>query len=517
MARLIQWAQGLNPLLLLRKHSIIRYSHNPATAPGDGLREDSGSGETGKEIKMRNRLVFAAAIAALGGTFCAQAEEPTVQELMQQIEALKAKVEQLEQKQTNYVTAADVDATVERVLRDADKRSQLFAVEGFTAGWTDGKFILQSGDGNFMLHPFAWMQVRNTTTFREDGKQPNDSDDIQNGFEMRRVKIGIDGNAFTKNLTYKFQWQVSRKDGSFSMDDAWVKYKFSEMFSIRGGQFPDPLAHESLVSSRRFMAAERSFTNDYFSPADNYVQGVSLVYDAKGPLRGEFAFTDGGNITALTGVGGNRANSNKNFQDFETTDADYGVAGRIEYLVMGDWKNYDDYTAMGTKTNLLVIGGGVDYTEVGDTGYLTHTADAQFEMPNGFALYGALYGRYTKDAPAGVNKPDPVTGVTPVTNHQDLYDWGAVAQASYLINPKFEVFGRYGFLSLDSDGVPNGVEDEVHEITVGMNYYLYGHNAKFTIDGGWLPNGAPYNNDGAGILASTDNEFYLRCQFQLAI
>jgi hypothetical protein len=58
----------------------------------------------------------------------------------------------------------------------------------------------------------------------------------------------------------------------------------------------------------------------------------------------------------------------------------------------------------------------------------------------------------------------------------------------------------------------------VHEITVGLNYFVYGHNAKFTLDATWLPNGTPVADDGAGILSNDGNsEFILRAQFQLVI
>src|SRR4051812_5759626 len=112
---------------------------------------------------MRHFSLYAAAMAALGISASVFAAEPTAQELMDQIEALKAKVAALEAAQQNQITREDVDATVQSVLRDADKQSQLFAVEGFTAGWSEGKFLLQSSDGNFLLHPYFWMQFRNTT------------------------------------------------------------------------------------------------------------------------------------------------------------------------------------------------------------------------------------------------------------------------------------------------------------------------------------------------------------------
>jgi hypothetical protein len=457
---------------------------------------------------MRKYPLYAAAMAALGTAGVAQAAEPTTAELMEQIKALQAKVQAMEIKQQNQVTKADVDATVESVLRDADKQSQLMAMEGFTAGWSNGKFLLQSSDGNFVWHPWVQFQVRNTTSWRNDGKQPNNNDDIQNGFEIRRLKYGFDGNAFTPNLTYAFQWQVGRKDGVSTLEDAWVRYKFADQWAVRGGQFKDPFSHESLTSSKRFTSAERTYMNDQFSPADNYVQGAGLIYESQ-QLHGELAYHDGSNTASTIG---NFSNQNQNFQDWSTNNADWGVAGRLEYLVMGDWKNYDQYTALNVKNDTLVVGAAFDYTEIGDTDALLHTVDATYQNPAGWALSAAYMGRYTKDFPAA-------TGGGP---QQDLYEWGMFVQASYLFNPQWEVFARYDYTNFDDDGftasqLAAGLDDHVHEINAGVNYYMHGHAAKFTIDVGWLPNGAPFNDDGAGILVNADPEFYLRGQFQLLI
>src|SRR6185369_16128787 len=109
-----------------------------------------------------------------------------------------------------------------------------------------------------------------------------------------------------------------------------------------------------------------------------------------------------------------------------------------------------------------------DYTESGDTGFFTHTVDAEFETAGGLALYGAVYGRYTKDAPVGTNPPGTFT------NHNDTYDWGAIAQAGYLITPKIELFGRCGYLHLDDDDLAPGTEQNIYELTAGGNYFLVG-------------------------------------------
>jgi len=81
----------------------------------------------------------------------------------------------------------------------------------------------------------------------------------------------------------------------------------------------------------------------------------------------------------------------------------------------------------------------------------------------------------------------------------------------------WEVFGRYSFIDLDEDSVAAGFDNQLHEITIGLNYYFDGQNAKFTIDGTYLPNGVPTNITGIGFLANEDAEFVFRGQFQLLL
>jgi hypothetical protein len=106
------------------------------------------------------------------------------------------------------------------------------------------------------------------------------------------------------------------------------------------------------------------------------------------------------------------------------------------------------------------------------------------------------------------------------------YDFGFVAQAGYLLNDKCEVFGRYDFTAVDDDapgtlsaGAAAAGSDDIHEITVGMNYFMKAHAAKFTVDLSWLPNGSPVNATGVDVLGQTsdDDQFVLRAQFQLLL
>jgi hypothetical protein len=458
----------------------------------------------GKEIVMTRAksltipAVVAGAVGICAGT--AWAVEPTTEELTKQIQALQDKVQQLESRQT-AMNARDVDATVEAVLRDADKRSQLLQMEGFTAGWTkDRGFRIQSADGNWVLNPYFQFQFRNTTNFlhsEPDGLGGFAEDDsVQNGFEIRRMKFGFRGNAFTPNLTYNFKWETDEDGGQVILEDATIQYQFADQWAFMVGQWKDNVFHEETVSSGRQLAVDRSMVNEVLGGGlTDYVQGVALIYASRdNPVRAMVAYHDGLNT------------DNTNWLD-HTGGAlflapNFGVSGRAEFKVMGDWKAYDDFSAMGNQSDLLVLGAGLDYTEDGANSAWLHTIDAQWENTSGVGVYAAYY--------AICSELETLTG--------SGYDWGAIAQVAYLINPEWEAFGRYGYMDLDTDGPLAAPNSSYHELTVGANWYVGGgHNCKVTLDLTWLCKGAPTDLEGIGVLESDKQEFILRGQFQLLL
>jgi hypothetical protein len=110
-----------------------------------------------------------------------------------------------------------------------------------------------------------------------------------------------------------------------------------------------------------------------------------------------------------------------------------------------------------------------------------------------------------------------LTGITSAAG--DTYNWGFLVHAGYLFpESNFEIFGRYDYTHTD-DPITAGTatEDTFHEISAGMNYYFAGHNAKFTIDLNYLPNGAPGGTGGLDYISSSDDEWVLRGQFQLLL
>ena len=434
-----------------------------------------------------------AAVVALGAvTGWAAAVEPTPQDA--KIAQLEAKIAALEAKQAS--NSQDLANTIDSVLRDAERRSAslMQANTDMSAGYDSG-FFIRSGD-NFIMRPGAQFQFRYVANSRDD--VGGDDSDIEDGFEVRRMKLALEGTVISRELTYKFEWGTDRSSGNLVLEDAFGRWMFADMWGTRIGQYKVPVHHEELASSKRFLAVDRSLVNEILGGGvTDRSQGVSVIYGNyknENPFYAEVMFHDGIN------------EDNTNFVD---DDFDFGVAGRAEYKAFGDWKAYNDFSAMKNKESLLVIGAGADWSQSGDTDALHATIDAQWEGAGALGVYGALLMQHV----------EPGAGLDDVTN------FGGMVQAGYMLTPAWEIFGRYGIIIFDDDQptADGGGEDTFNEFTLGFNYFLgdngaAGHRAKFTVDLTFIPDSSTsIESDGIGVLGDGDSEIILRGQFQLLI
>src|ERR1700728_559357 len=145
----------------------------------------------------------------------APATQPSVniEELEQRINSLETEVHQLkaqQQQDAERQTTQDT-ATMQQIQSDADLHSKLLDATGLDAGYSGGRFFIASDDGNFVLRPWIHVQIRDSTAYREAGY------DTQNGFEIRRARLGFDGNLFTPDFTYFINWATNRENSTLTV------------------------------------------------------------------------------------------------------------------------------------------------------------------------------------------------------------------------------------------------------------------------------------------------------------
>jgi hypothetical protein len=454
-----------------------------------------------------------------------------VRELRAEVDALKA-----QGKPAPAVVAAPAvadPAVVQRaVANDAEMHSRpplsFDSVNDFMSGFTLDRFTLQSTDGKFVLRPWLHLQFRDVVNDREHFKVGG-GDDVDDGFEVRRLRFGADGNLFGPDLTYFFNWATVRANGTSTvtnagktvgtvsnnlggvplLEEAWFRYRLpGSDFYIKAGQIKDPVYHESIVSSRYQQATERSLTGDIFFNGDTFAEGTTFGYDPKTFIRAE------------AGIDHGIRSANTNFLDpTDGNSYDYGAVGRVEVKPFGRWQDYQ-MGAAGVTQPLLVAGLGSEYSEHGHVGQTVGAADVMYADPSGLSLFGAVADRYTTSnfglytqSPTGASIGTPGSLVAGKATNEYAF----VGEVGYLFGQHLEPFGRYEYIHVAGDA--NGSRNYFSEITAGANYYFYGHRAKLTGQGVYLPTGIPIDDTPNDVLASPNarGEFVFIGQFQLLI
>jgi hypothetical protein len=444
---------------------------------------------------MTGAMIFSGRAGAQPADGASAAPAPTTAEMMEEIRRLRDRVDQLERaakENPPMPTAQDIANAKAAVQADVIRKE---ALSNVTVTYDKG-LIFKTGDDRFSLRPSIYTQYRYTASLSQGDENKGD----ESGFEVRRLEPRVKGNVFSADFTYDFSLSVNREGGSTNLLDAYLQYRFARDWAVKFGQYTALIFQEHDMGTSKQLAAERSLLDAILGagPVDR-VQGVALIYGGNktDAARVEVGYTDSDNSanTDFQTViyNGNTVKRRNNF----------GGTARIDYKFLGDWANYSDFTAKGTKETLFVVGAGVDYSQQGSNWIVRSGADAQLELTNGLGFFTAVIVDYLyggSAAPLGEN-----------------LNYGGLFQIGYLVRPAIEVFGRYNVSVLEANDYQN-----YDEITVGFNYYLgpdgsYLHNAKITLDAGYLPNGSPATYTGLGVLQGTEGQYVLRAQFELIL
>ncbi|MCW5777013.1 MAG: hypothetical protein KIS87_11290 [Phycisphaeraceae bacterium] len=362
--------------------------------------------------------------------------------------------------------------------------------------------ITDDENAAFRLRVGGQVQFRYVANFR-DTDDTADDHDYAGGFEARRTKINFSGTTLSKDLSFRVLAAFDRSgDGTFRLEEAWLRYKLGDGWSVRAGQFKLPFLREENVSSTMQLAADRSVANEVFN--QDFAQAVEFTRESEW-------------WRVLAAVSDGFASRNTSF--FSPKEADVALTGRVERRVgEAPWKSYDDFTSFRDSPTGWMVGGAFHWQHTGDTAafsggapvavteadMISYTLDLSVEG-GGWNFFAACVGRWT-DA-AGVKAWD---------------DFGAVVQGGYFFTERTEGFARWDAVFPDKDRA--GPHDNFHTLAAGLNHYFIeaSHAAKLTIDVQvFLDDQAGSSSvvspqGGIGMLPSTESgQVAVRVQMQL--
>lgn len=442
---------------------------------------------------MLRPLTTGVLAAALFSPAVAMGDTSTELDAMKaELAAMRAELSQMKGG-SNAQATADLKAATDAALLDAKTRIN-YQAEEMTAGHNGKNFFLESADGAFSLALSGQAQVRYIYNNRTDapGTGIDDGDNLA-GFQFRRMKLKGKGKFADPKIGYNFSVVANRDSNQMFLEEFGISYAISDTATVKAGRFKAPFSFDELTSSTRQQAAERSLVNEQFTTG--FTEGIQLELKPADDLKVKVMYSDG----AGAGEGGNG--------DFNETPVDLAFTGRADYTIGGSKGFAKDYTSwvedemginIGVAAHHQTFKTGVNQAADANLDALTRlTADVLYNNA-GLSLFGAVYLE-TQDAVNGGVEADP---------------FGFQVQGGYTIDDTWEPFARYEWIDPDNGG------DEISVVTVGVNYFLKKHSAKFTIDGVLAldPLTGIGVSDGLGLqgdAAGEDGQFAIRAQFQL--
>ncbi|MCZ6444687.1 MAG: porin, partial [Planctomycetota bacterium] len=344
--------------------------------------------------------------------------------------------------------ADEVRGLVQDVLADADTRASLLA-QGMTAGYDNGA-VIASADGNWLLRTNILMQQRFVLN-SQSAATGSPTDEDRWGFENTRTKFILSGNVVSPDWFYRVDINVGVGTGRTGTGNAYLGYDYGNGWKVLLGTMKAPTLREELVEAQHQLLVERSNANYFYTTG--YVDGVALDY-----LGDQF------HVMAMLSDGGATGGT-----VWSTQDTDFALSARVEWLAMGNWDQFTDFTSPNGSERGIMVGGALHYQTSEDVGGLPDidililTGDVSVEY-DGWNAFAALV--YTS-----TDLPTPFL---------DVDTTAIVIQGGYYLSDNWELFGRYEWSDFDLVTVP--ATEDLNIFTVGATRYFAGHNAKWTTD-----------------------------------
>ncbi len=391
----------------------------------------------------------------------------------------------------------------------------------------DGGFVIASeqdlrlgtDDYPYRLKINGWGQLRNTVLVSDSSNR-----DV-NQLQLKRARIVLSGNAFSKDLAYFVQLDGrSNAADTLRILDYYFAYDLSHVFpnaergtfGIKAGLYKMPFSLARQLSGKELEFADRSMASIYFDV--NRSLAFGLYGENKSlplPIHWELALFNG-LVTggAETGSSGTLDNNN-------------AFSGRIHMYPAGDWGAGDLADLTNHQTLATRIGTGFAVTKIDRIGSTEFSALRVVDsgrqlselLPNAVNTYNVSL--FSVDASLKYH------GLSMTTEYYfrnisgfrgstvpDLFDHGFWLQCGkFLIPQKLELLTRWSRVTGNS-GTLGAENQSSDELACGGVWYFRQQHAKLTLDATHL-NGATINSSALDI-SSGDVGWLYRTQLQFS-
>jgi hypothetical protein len=357
-----------------------------------------------------------------------------------------------------------VETAEQRELDLLEERFQRLSVpEVGTGGGRPGKLHFESEDGKWSLGFKGRLNIQAEAERGEGGNRAAD----ENNISVRRGRLAFFGKAGGENTTYKIEidaaTQSSTNEGKkdLALTDAWVNWGVSENTDVKAGQFKFPFGREVHSSSTTLNLVEESMASKEFTPdrepglmayghtEDKFLEWWAGLANGEGQGRGKQSGKTGSSSTGMRKgfrlVMNPLGEVKKGMSAFQTVnDGSTRVAFGGSYMVNDDQSR--DVDGDGT---------------VGDGSSDDVTQGYELQVVSGpFSFVGETFHR----------KMDLSQGAGSVR------DDGFNAQLGmFLVPNEYELVLRHTQLDFDTD-------DDMHELTLGLNVFADGQASKWSFD-----------------------------------
>jgi len=461
------------------------------------------------------------------------------------IQALEQQVAATRQQDVDQARTEEMKKQIRAILSEQEFRESLMP-STLQAGYDKG-FFIRSSDDKFLLKfngqfQFRWTyyQTQERNRYLAPGFKRHD----RSGFDVARMRFRFSGHAYTKDLTYLVELDMSSPSQyDTRLYYGWVNYRFLDEFQIKAGVFrvASTRANFGATTLMQFveypmMDAVFGFNNGlgvrlwgqlFKKKVEYYVDVVNTLNtpNTQTITTDEDRYTNGHDNNpailarvvwhALAGQCSVPIDDDKHFDTLSDIEChtqpalDFGMHYAFD-------ENYQD---VGTGTlripyprRTLFRKGGFGLTSAEGLQINQFGVDAAFKYM-GFSVTGEYVIRILDVRNADHLPFTPLWRLTQdgstVTQH------GAYVQCGYFLpipglEKKLEIVGRVGGVSTLS-----GDQEGTWDYGGGLNYYIDGHRVKLQTDVTKVSE-APISNSAYSLANVNDDVLVWRVQLQVA-